>query len=121
MNDDDIREAIAFCKANLKSIGLKLNPAKTHVMRNGNRKTVTGITVNQKLSAPKSLRKKLRQRMYYLNHFWETDGYKLTEAELNNLIGKVTFVWSVDRENPEFSHYRSQLLEIKRYWNCVSH
>ena len=101
------------------TIGLKLNPDKTHVMRNGNRKMVTGITVNQKLSAPKSLRKRLRQRMYYLNHFWEKDWHRLTEEELNNLLGLVNFVWSIDRENQEFFQYRTQLLEIKRFWNSV--
>ena len=119
MNDEDIREAIAVCKKNFMTIGLKLNPDKTHVMRNGNRKMVTGITVNQKLSAPKSLRKRLRQRMYYLNHFWEKDWHRLTEEELNNLLGLVNFVWSIDRENQEFSQYRTQLLEIKRFWNSV--
>ena len=75
-----------------------------------------GIVVNEKLQAPRELRRILRQKMYYLNRFWENDWQKLTENDFDKLLGQVNFVWSIDKRNSEFAEYRKQLLEIKRYF-----
>ena len=54
--------------------------------------------------------------MYYLNRFGENDWQKLTENNLDKLLGQVNFVWTIDKANSEFAEYRKQLLEIKLYF-----
>ena len=107
---------ISFAREGLYLYGLQLNNEKIRILRRNNRQEVTGIVVNEKLQAPRELRRILRQKMYYLNRFWENDWQKLTENELDKLLGQVNFVWSIDKTNSEFAEYRKQLLGIKRYF-----
>ena len=107
---------IKFVREELIPFHLQLNDEKIRVLHRNNRQEVTGIVVNEKLQAPRELRRILRQKMYYLNHFWENDWQKLTENDLDKLLGQVNFVWSIDKRNSEFAEYRKQLLEIKRYF-----
>ena len=115
LSPERISGIIVRCRRGLKALGLKLNPGKTRVARRGSRQQVTGLVVNEKLRAPRELRRKLRQEMYYLNRYWETECRKLTAERLESLLGRVNFVWSIDRDNAEFSEYRRQLLEIKKF------
>ena len=107
---------IKLVRKELVLYGLQLNNEKIRVQYRNNRQEVTGITVNEKLQAPRELRRTLRQKMYYLNRFLENDWQKLTENDLDKLLGQVNFVWSIDKANSEFAEYRKQLLEIKRYF-----
>ena len=107
---------IKFVREELIPFHLQLNDEKIRVLHRNNRQEVTGIVVNEKLQAPRELRRILRQKMYYLNRFWENDWQKLTENDLDKLLGQVNFVWSIDKSNSEFAEYRKQLLEIKRYF-----
>ena len=116
MNDDLKERLISFVREGLHLCGLQLNNDKIRVQHRHNRQEVTGITVNEKLQAPRELRRTLRQKMYYLNRFLENDWQKLTENDLDKLLGQVNFVWSIDKANSEFAEYRKQLLEIKRYF-----
>ena len=115
LSGDRILSIIIRCRCRLNFLGLKLNPEKTRVNRRGSRQQVTGLVVNEKLQAPRELRRKLRQEMYYLNRYWESEWRKLTPEHLDSLLGQVNFVWSIDRDNTEFSEYRRQLLEIKKF------
>ena len=114
-DENKISAIISRCRMELKPLGLKLNPEKTHVSRRGSRQQITGLVVNEKIQAPRTLRRELRQRMYYLNRFWEKEWRRLTEEQLESLLGKINFVWNIDRGNAEFSEYRRQLLEIKKF------
>lgn len=107
---------ISFAREGLYLYGLQLNNEKIRILRRNNRQEVTGIVVNEKLQAPRELRRILRQKIYYLNRFWENDWQKLTENDLDKLLGQVNFVWSIDKTNSEFTEYRKQLLEIKHYF-----
>ena len=59
------------------------------------------IVVNEKLQAPGGLRRVLRQKMCYLNRYWESDWQKLTENDLDKLLEQVNFVWSIDKSNAD--------------------
>ena len=114
---NDLKEKLlSFVREGLHLYGLQLNNDKIRVQHRNNRQEVTGIVVNEKLQAPRELRRVLRQKMYYLNRYWENDLQKLTENDLDKLLGQVNFVWSIDKANSEFAEYRKQLLEIKRYF-----
>ena len=114
---NDLKEKLlSFVREELHLYGLHLNNEKIRVLHRNNRQEITGITVNEKLQAPRELRRTLRQKMYYLNRYWENDWQKLTENDLDKLLGQVNFVWSIDKNNSEFAEYRKQLLEIKHYF-----
>ena len=55
---------IQFVKETLFERGFFVNAKKTVVLRNGQRKEVTGIIVNKKISVPASYKKSLRQELY---------------------------------------------------------
>ena len=114
---NDLKEKLlSFVREGLHLYGLQLNNEKIRILRRNNRQEVTGIVVNEKLQAPRELRRTLRQKMYYLNRYWENDWQKMTENDLDKLLGQVNFVWSIDKNNSEFAEYRKQLLEIKHYF-----
>ncbi len=47
----------------------ELNENKTNLLRKGARKIVTGIVVNEKMQAPRSLRREFRQNVYFIRKF----------------------------------------------------
>ena len=59
--DFDPKLVIHLVKSELKKLGLFLNDQKTVVVRKGQKHSVTGIVVNEKLSAPSKYKKKIRQ------------------------------------------------------------
>lgn len=118
--ENEISAIINRCRMELRPLGLKLNPDKTHVSRRGSRQQITGLVVNEKIQAPREFRRGLRQEMYYLNRFWEKEWHGLTDERLDSLLGKINFVWNIDRGNAEFSEYRRQLLEIKKFRSSSS-
>jgi retron-type reverse transcriptase len=88
---------------------------KTVVLHDGQRKAVTGIVVNEKLSVPSEYKKDIRKIMYYCNKYGVIDhmmankiiGYK--SDYLNVLLGKINYVLSVEKNNKQFIEYRSQV------------
>lgn len=112
--NEEITGLIRYVKQELGKLGLRLNHEKIRIQRQGMRQEVTGVVVNAKTSAPREIRRRLRQQMYYLNKHWEHEWRKLDEHSLNVLLGQANFIWDMDRDNPEFTEYRRQLLEIKR-------
>ena len=49
--------------------GFVLNECKTRVLRQHQRQQVTGVVVNDKLQAPRSLRRALRQHVHYIKTY----------------------------------------------------
>ena len=117
MDNETITELIQFCRQELRYVGLKLNNQKIHVQRKSGCQSVTGLVVNETVNAPRDMRRAVRQKMYYLNKFWEKEWRKLDDHTLNVLLGQVNFIWDLKRENREFSEYRRQLLEIQHFRN----
>jgi RNA-directed DNA polymerase len=60
---------IKFVKSVMNDINLRLNEKKIRVRRPGQRQEVTGVIVNEKMQAPKELRRKLRQAVYYIEKY----------------------------------------------------
>jgi len=115
--NDEIAELIQLCRTELKKINLHLNYDKIRIQRKGMRQEVTGVVVNSKVSAPREARRTLRQKMYYLDKYWEREWKNLDEHSLNVLLGKANFIWDLDRDSPEIGEYRRQLLELKRFFH----
>ena len=108
-------EVISHVREELEKLGLYLNERKTVCCGRGRRKTVTGIVVNEKLSAPRAYKRRLRSELYYCRKFGVAShlarqGEQLTEARyLDRLLGRVEYVLSVEPDNPEMLAYRTWL------------
>ncbi len=115
-NAIEFSEVIRTVRKQAHDFGCVLNETKTKVMTPGKRKVVTGLTVNDRVTAPRAYRRKIRQEIYYIKSVG-LEGH-LNNANiikrnyLDHLIGKVNFVLSAEDSN-EFRAYRNFLLKIK--------
>jgi RNA-directed DNA polymerase len=62
-------QVIKLVRKVLKDEGYQLNEAKTRLMERHQRQAVTGIVVNEKLQAPREMRRELRKVIFYINKF----------------------------------------------------
>jgi len=96
--DFDPPEVIRFVRAELKKMGFLLNEQKTCIRCPGQRQTVTGIVVNEKLSVPADYRRYLRQELYYCMKFGIQEHLRKVAPELSadayriKLLGKINYV-----------------------------
>ena len=99
--DFDPAEVIRYVKSELKGMGFLLNEQKTRIQHTGQRQTVTGIVVNEKLSIPADYRRKLRQDLYYCRKFGIREHLQKIGLEIPEdtyrmqLLGKVNYVLQV--------------------------
>lgn len=71
INKEVANEIIHYCEDRLSRINLQINKAKTKIIYKNQRQLVTGLVVNKKVNTPITLRRELRQTMYYLIKFGE--------------------------------------------------
>ena len=113
--DFEAQEVIAFVRAELWKMGLFLNGKKTVVVREGQRHTVTGILVNEKLSVSKEYKKKIRQEMYYCmkygvcSHMEKNSNSEAESSYIRKLLGRVNYVLSVETDNSTMKEYKNWL------------
>lgn len=114
----DETEVKAFVENELKKLGLFLNTKKTAVVASTRRQLVTGIVVNEKPNISSDYRRKLRQEVYFVRRFgidehlkrigWEDN----REAYLNSLLGKISFVLQVRKDDKGFIADKEFLTEL---------
>lgn len=104
---------IRFVTTVLGENGLTLNPKKTRTRYQHQQQEVTGIVVNKGLSAPKKLRRHLRQSLYYLEKYGLSDHLNYTRNERANyiphLLGLANFILFIDPHDTEVEKYREIL------------
>jgi RNA-directed DNA polymerase len=112
-----VGEFIQFLRSALSSLDLRLNEAKTRLMRQHERQEVTGVVVNDKLQAPREMRRGLRQAIYYIKTFGlENHISKLDERRANyvsHLLGKATFVLFLNPEDQDARRAIKVLLDLR--------
>ena len=107
----------------LAEMGFDLNETKTHFITNAGRQSVTGLTVNEKVSVPAGYKRSLRQEVYYALRFGladsilrgghaalRTDGVPDTERYRQQLLGRVQYVLQIEPENRWFREAKQKLL-----------
>ena len=107
----------------LAEMGFDLNEAKTHFITNAGRQSVTGLTVNEKVSVSAGYKRSLRQEVYYALRFGladsilrgghaalRTDGVPDTERYRQQLLGRVQYVLQIEPENRWFREAKQKLL-----------
>jgi hypothetical protein len=118
--DFDPQEVVKLIKRELKKLDLSLNKKKTIVVRKGQKQTVTGIVVNEKLSIPNSYKKKIRQEMYYCmkfgveSHLEKANVSEVPETYIPKLLGRINYILSVEADNGDMKKYRDWLMRNKK-------
>ena len=119
--DFNPKETIEFVRSELRKRGYFLNNKKTTIVRDGQKKIVTGIVVNEKLNVSSEYRKDIRQTVYYCKKFGTASHLKRVndivdeKVFLQKLLGRINYVLSVDSENKEMIDYKKWTIsEIKK-------
>jgi RNA-directed DNA polymerase len=122
--DFNISEVIKRVEVELKELGLLLNSSKTKLMKNGTRKTVTGIVVNEKLQVSKATRNKIRQEIYYIDLFGiqnHIEKKKITRSNyVEHLLGQVLYILHINPGDEEFQRYKVFLNDLPNHVPKVS-
>ena len=106
----------AYEKASLwlNNMGFTVNEKKTRFITDASRQTVTGLTVNEKVSVPSDYKRKLRQELYYVEKFGirsAADHMRLPDAlkYCQSLMGRINYVLSVEPANESFLRAKDAL------------
>ena len=100
---------IKFVRNVLRNMRLRINYEKLRVRRPGQRQEVTGVIVNEKIQAPKEIRKKLRQSVYYIekyglaSHLDKT--YNTRANHIYHLLGLANFILFLNPDDQEVQNY----------------
>lgn len=112
-------------KEMLENMGFELNESKTKFINSNNRQSVTGLTVNEKLSVSVDYKRRLRQEVYYVLKYglsdciirsgkaeFISDGKPNAERYLNSLQGKINFILQIEPDNPWFAEAKNKLKKL---------
>lgn len=114
--DSTLYPAYRQAKKLLSENGLLLNEEKTYFITNASRQSVTGLTVNEKVSVNADYKRRLRQELYYAQRYGidsaaeylrQPDSQKYCEQ----LMGRLNFVLSVEPNNAFFIKAKETLQE----------
>ncbi len=106
---------ISFVRSELKKQGFLLNEQKTKIQRDGKRKSVTGVVVNEKLSVPVEYRRRLRQELYYIGKFGVQEHIKKANIEISpneyiqHLLGQINYVLGINPKDEYFLRRQDSL------------
>lgn len=109
----NFKELLIYVSELALNYGFKINKGKSRVFKRNTRQEVTGIVVNERLSAPKPLRRRFRQEVYYVERYGprghaDRNGEALDEC-LARLIGMASHLLFV-RPDDEFVRAKKELL-----------
>lgn len=126
------RPLFAVCqkvRSMLEETGFELNEKKTRFVTNAMRQSVTGLTVNEKVSVSSDYKRKLRQEVHYALKFGLSDSIKHAnmiefiddnepdeDRYLSHLIGKLNFVLHIEPDNQWF---KNALEKVKKKFDVL--
>jgi retron-type reverse transcriptase len=87
-------ELLGVAKRTLGQIGLALDPKKTNIFRRGRRQMVTGLVVNEQVSVPRRLRRRLRAAVHQVQSGQVSQWHNLDQTS-SALQGRLAFLQMV--------------------------
>ena len=114
--DFEPSEVKEYVTREIRREGFFVNNKKTVAVKDGRRKEITGIVVNEKAAVPNTYKKKLRQEIYYCrkygieSHIATKEIDESTEQYLRKLLGRANYILSVEKDNGEVREYKEWLV-----------
>lgn len=93
-------ELLGVARRTLAQIGLELDTKKTNIYRRGRRQIVTGLVVNDRVSIPRRLRRRMRAAVHAVEQGKAPTWHGQDEA-ITSLKGRVAYLRSVNRAEGE--------------------
>lgn len=93
-------ELLGVAKRTLAQIGLALDAKKTNIYRRGRRQIVTGLVVNDRVSVPRRLRRRMRAAVHAAE-LGRTPTWHGQEKSFTSLKGRIAYLRSVNCEEGE--------------------
>jgi retron-type reverse transcriptase len=89
---------LPFVREVLNGLGYQLDQKKTNIFRKGRRQVVTGLVVNQKVSVPRLMRRKLRAAVHRATHTETELTWHKVPMNRAELEGRIAFTAIAHRE-----------------------
>lgn len=100
-----------------------LNKKKTTIRKQGQRQTVNGVIVNEKIQVPIEERKKIRLQIYYIKKFGLESHIRQAKIKHKNyipyILGKINFILKVNPKDQEFIDYKKYIIETFLKFNKI--
>ena len=106
-------EMLGVCKRTLGQIGLELDPRKTNIFRRGRRQMTTGLVVNERVSVPRRIRRRLRAAVHRVEQGAVPHWHDVDQSR-SALMGRLAFVQMVHPETGKA--LRERLLAATAKW-----
>lgn len=94
-------------KSILEESGFQLNERKTRFVTNASWQSVTGLTVNEKVTVSREYKRRVRQEVYYALKYRE-----LSETDKLCLIGKISYILQIEPNNTQFQTALEQMRKL---------
>ena len=98
--DDNAVALLGVAKRTLSQIGLVLDAKKTNIYRRGRRQIVTGLVVNDRVSVPRRLRRRMRAAVHAVEQ-GKAPTWHGQEESISALRGRIAYLRSVNGEEGE--------------------
>jgi len=95
---EDPLKILPFVSEVLDGLGYKLDKKKTNIFRKGRRQIVTGLVVNQKVSVPRLMRRKLRAAVHRATQKSVDLTWHKAPMTMAELEGRIAFTAIAHRE-----------------------
>lgn len=103
-------EMLGIAKRTLSQIGLSLDPKKTTIYRPGRRQMVTGLVVNQQVSIPRRIRRRMRAAVHAMEQGGKSHWHG-QESSPAALMGRLAFLGQIHPE--QGGRLKSRLLSAQ--------
>ena len=122
-SDEPLFHVYKKVEAMLDEMGFALNTKKTKFVSNGTRQSVTGLTVNEKVSVPRGYKRELRQQLYYVfKHGFDRVACDQICGEKSEpvdcfyrLMGRIGYVLQIEPDNAWFADALEKLQSIEGF------
>jgi len=106
-------EMLGVAKSALLRIGLQLDPRKTNIFRRGRRQVCTGLVVNEQVSVPRRVRRRLRAAVHAVEQGRATTWHGLPQSDAS-LRGRIAFVRMIHPDEGKALTGRLQTVSDKK-------
>lgn len=111
---------ISYVRKKLYPLGFSLNEQKTAMISDAQQQRVTGVVVNDKAAIPRTLRRKLRQEVYYCCQYGVSESLRHRgddtdpTAYLHRLLGRIAYAKQIDPTDQEMQNLFTRVLHLAR-------